>query len=377
MGACLHIVQYGIRRLVHPVRGDAGFSQPVHVGGADLHLDRGTAGTEQDGMQRLVAVGFGDGDVILELAGYRLVQGVQHPQRYIAGRQVMHHDAKAVYVEDFGEGEVFFLHLAVDAEQVFFATGDGGIDFRLFEFFLHHQLDLIDQFTAVASCGLHRFGQHLIAIGVAVAEAQIFQFLVDRMQPQAVGNGRVYFEGFGSNAAALFGRHGIQGVHIVCAVGQLDQDDPHILRHRQQHFAEVLCLRMLLGRKRQLVELGYPFDQNRDRLAEPHFDFACGGRRVLHHVMQQRGAQCLGVKMPAGENAGNSQWMGNIGFAAFAELAFVGAAAEFVGFFDDTDFVCRQVSQGRSQRIKCVRHRRRTGRARRLRNRRVLRHDLG
>ena len=115
MGARLHVVERGIRRFVHPVRGHAGFGQPVHVGGADLHFDRGAVGAEQDRVQRLVAVGLGNGDVILELAGNRLVQAMQRTQRQIAGRLVAYHHAKAVDVEYFGECQVLFLHLAIDA----------------------------------------------------------------------------------------------------------------------------------------------------------------------------------------------------------------------------------------------------------------------
>ena len=114
--------------------------------------------------------------------------------------------------------------------------------------------------------------QHLVAVGIAVVEAEVFQFLIDRVQAQPIGDRRVDFQGFRGDAAAFFRRHRLHGVHVVQAVGQLDQDDAHILRHGQQHLAEVFGLRMLLGGKSQLVELGNAFDQQCHRLAKARLD---------------------------------------------------------------------------------------------------------
>ena len=131
------------------------------------------------------------------------------------------------------------------------------------------------------------------------------------MQPQAVGDGRVNFQGFGGDAAALFRRHRLHGVHVVQAVGQFDQDHPHILRHRQQHFAEVFRLRLVLRIQTQLVELGYAIDQHGHRLAERARSRLLVAGGVFHHVVQQRGDQGLRVKMPFGEDAGDRQRMGD------------------------------------------------------------------
>ena len=99
VGLLLQVVDAGVAALVQPVRGDAGLGDLVHVLGADLHLDRRAERAEQRGVQRLVAVRLGDGDVVLELAGNRLVEPVQRAQREIAGGHVLDHDAKAVDVE--------------------------------------------------------------------------------------------------------------------------------------------------------------------------------------------------------------------------------------------------------------------------------------
>ena len=128
VGFLLHVVDAGVAALVKPVRGHAGFGDLVHVLAADLDLDRRAEGAEQGGMQGLVAVGLGNGDVVLELARESACTGMQRAQREVAGGHIPDHDAEAVDVEHLGKGQVFFLHFRVDAVEMFFASGDGGLD---------------------------------------------------------------------------------------------------------------------------------------------------------------------------------------------------------------------------------------------------------
>ena len=57
----------------------------MHLCRSDLHLDALTEGTEKQGMQGLVAVGFWDRDVILELARHGLIRVVNHTQNTVTG----------------------------------------------------------------------------------------------------------------------------------------------------------------------------------------------------------------------------------------------------------------------------------------------------
>jgi hypothetical protein len=75
----------------------------------------------------------------------------------------------------------------------------------------------------------------------------------------------------------------------VQAVGQLDQDDAHIARHRQQHLAEALGLRCSLLANCDAVELGQAIDQIghlRAEALDQLLILVTPG--VLHHVVQQR-----------------------------------------------------------------------------------------
>ena len=59
--------------LVQPVGCNALLGDVMHLGGAYLYLDRRTVRADQRRVQRLVAVGLGNRDVVLELAGHWLV----------------------------------------------------------------------------------------------------------------------------------------------------------------------------------------------------------------------------------------------------------------------------------------------------------------
>ncbi len=124
-------------------------------------------------------------------------------------------------------------------------------------------------------------------------------------------------------------------VRMLCKpVGQFDQDHAHIARHGEQHLAEIFRLGMGFGLEFDLVQLGNPIYQFGNLLAELRADFLAGGCSVFHHVMQQRGHDGLGVKAPFGQDGGNSERVGNVGFAAFAHLPVMGCFGNAKSFLD-------------------------------------------
>ena len=70
--------------LVAPVRGDARLGDAVHLVGADLHLHALAVRADHGGVQRLVHVGLGQRDVVLEAPGHRLPVGVHDAERLVA-----------------------------------------------------------------------------------------------------------------------------------------------------------------------------------------------------------------------------------------------------------------------------------------------------
>ncbi|MNI30328.1 hypothetical protein D3C73_841730 [compost metagenome] len=128
MGALLKIVQRQVGALVQPVRRHAFFGHVMHVARAELEFHRRAVGANQRRVQGLIAVHLRDGDVVLELAGYRPIELVQRAQRQIALGQGVHDDTKTIDVEHVGKRLLLVHHLAVDAIKRFLAARDFGFD---------------------------------------------------------------------------------------------------------------------------------------------------------------------------------------------------------------------------------------------------------
>ena len=313
--------------------GHAGLGDAVHLLGADLQLDRRAERPDQRRVQRLVAVGLGDRDVVLEFARHRLVQAVQRAEREVAGRHAVLHDhPEAVDVVHLGKRKVLFEHLLVGAVDVLFAPVDHRLDGGVRQAGLDRLLGLADHLAPVAARRARRLCQHAMAQGIQVRERQFLEFLVQVVQAQAVGDRRVDLHGLARDAAALGRRDRAQRAHVVQPVRELDEDDAHVARHREQHLAEILGLRVLGRLELDLVELGQAVDQVRDRFAEGVGDLVLGDGGVLHHVVQQRGHQRLAVHVPAGEDFGDCERVRDVGLARLAGLPRVRGFAEPVGF---------------------------------------------
>ena len=119
--------------------------------------------------------------------------------------------------------------------------------------------------------------------------------------------------------------------------------DAHVARHREEHLAEALGLRVLARRELDLVELGQPVDHRRHRLAERRLELVAGDRRVLHDVMEQCGGEPLGVELPLGQDARYGERMRDVRFAGLAELAAVRGLGELESALDERDIGRRQV----------------------------------
>ena len=109
--------------LVAPVRGHALFGDAVHFLRADLHFKRLPC-MDHRGVQRLIQVGPGHGDVILEPAGHRTPHLVDHAQSRIAvadrvgndahGQQIVNLIDRAVLPQALLMNGIEALHAAVD-----------------------------------------------------------------------------------------------------------------------------------------------------------------------------------------------------------------------------------------------------------------------
>ena len=88
----------------------------------------------------------------------------------------------------------------------------------------------------------------------------------------------------------------LQGMHVVQAVSQLDQDDPEVFRHGDQHLAVVFRQEFLVGLVFVLVQLGDPVNDEGHVGAELFLNVVVGDRGVFNRVMQKAGSHRVRVQ---------------------------------------------------------------------------------
>ncbi len=120
----------------------------------------------------------------------------------------------------------------------------------------------------------------------------------------------------------------LERAHVVQAIGELDQDDAHVARHRDDHLAVVLGLRLVARGERDPGQLRDAVDEARDLLAEALVDLRERRGRVLDGVVQERGAQRLGVEEHAGADQRHAHRVGDELLAGAPPLVGVVLASE-------------------------------------------------
>ena len=161
---------------------------------------------------------------------------------------------------------------------------------------------------------------HLVGVGIELAERQVLELLAHLMHAHAAGERRIDVERLLGGAPARFRRHVRERAHVVQAVGELDQQHPHVVGDRQQELAQVLGLLGLLGDEVELLELGEALDQRADVGAEHLVDLGAGRRGVLDRVVQQRRRDGGIVELEVGQDGGDFERMGEIRIAGGALL---------------------------------------------------------
>ncbi|MNX54858.1 hypothetical protein D3C86_856010 [compost metagenome] len=131
------------------------------------------------------------------------------------------------------------------------------------------------------------------------------------------------FQGLAADALALLRLDVLEGAHVVQAVSQLDQQDPHVLRNRKDELAQVLGLARVLSLKLQSRQLGHALDQDSDLFAEHGGDVVARRRSVLDDIMQQGGDDGRRIQLVVGQNTRDLDRMREIGIARGPQLRAV------------------------------------------------------
>jgi len=76
-----------------------------------------------------------------------------------------------------------------------------------------------------------------VDVGIDVLEAEVFQFVLDGRDTEAVGEGRPYVDGFlRDGALPVFGEIA-EAAHLVEAVRETDYDDADVAHHGEKHLS--------------------------------------------------------------------------------------------------------------------------------------------
>ena len=244
----------------------------------------------------------------------------------------LRHDAQRHHVVDLIELDLLALQFLMDAEQAL----DAAIDFddrhlRFGELGRDRLLQLLDQPFGCAPPLLDPQPQRLVGGRFEVLERQLLELVLDLAHPQAIGDRGVDVPGLLRNLdPALFGKV-VERPHVVQAVGELHQDDPDVVDHRQQHLAEVFRLPLLARRERDRAQLGHALDNVGDIGAEQFRDALDRRLGVFDDVVEQPGGDRHDVELHVGELIRHLQGVHEIRFPRVANLPLVLEGGEHVG----------------------------------------------
>ena len=293
---------------------------------------------DDGGVQALVAVGFGGGDIILEAVGQRVVHIVDEAQGAVALGQRIQNDADRIDIVDLVKGLVLHDGLAVDAVDALDAALDGRtLDAALFQ-------PLLDDAGHAGQKLLARaLAQHLadlvVAHGVQIVQAAVFQLFLHVQDAQAVGDGSIDLHRLAGLVAALLFGPGVAGAHVVQPVAELDDHHADVAAHSQQHLAQVLGLQLFDVGELDLGQLGDTIHQQGHFLAKGGLQVVQSGGGVLDHIVEQSGGDALGVHAQVQHQPGHGQRVADVGLAAAAADALVGIVGQVIRLLDHLHIV--------------------------------------
>ena len=317
--------------LVFPVRGDPSLRHPVHLFRANLEFHPLSLRSQDSGVQGLIQIRLGQGDVVLEASGDGRPAGVQNPQHRVAILHVVHDDSHATNVIDLVEVEILRLHLLVDAGMKLESGGRRPADAGFFEAFVQLRDDLVHIRFAVFQAVAEQLVDLQELLGAQMLERRVLKRSLEPADADAVGERRVYFRRFPGDALSSFLREMLKRQRVVEPVREFDDDDADVLRHGDQHLAVAFRLPDLGVRAVDLRQLRDAVHELGDVLPEVLVNLLERRRGILHGIVQQAGAYRFGVLAQLRQNARHFQRMGDVGLPGNPGLPLVDFRRKNIG----------------------------------------------
>ena len=321
--------------LVFPVRRDAVFRGLVHLPRADLHLEGDALRADDRRVQRLVHVGLRRGDIVLEAAGDGVEKVMDMAEDVIAVGDVVDDHAERVEVVQLVDRLVLRAHLAVDGVGMLDPPVDRPVDADGGQAVGDLRLDGVHEAVGAVLVLFEIVDDLLIALGIEVLQRRILQLPLDLLHAEPVGQRRIDLHRLHGLGDLLGGRLVLQGAGVVQPVGDLDEDDPDVLRHGHEHLAQIFHLLLFHRGILHARELRDALDEVCYGLAEHAGDLLKARVGVFQTVVQQRGCDRVGVQTDLRHDLRHGQRVDDIGLAGFAQLVLVLFVGVFVGPLDD------------------------------------------
>ena len=309
--------------LVFPVRGHAVFGGLMHLLGADLHLKGDALVADDRGMQALVHIGLGRGDIVLEAPGQEVEHLVDVAQDVVAVGNAVYDHAEGVEVIQLVDGLALGLHLAVDGVDVLDPPGDGAGNAHRGQPLGDAGLDGLHKHLGLLLVGVEIGHELFIAVGVEILQGAVLELPLDLLHAEAVRQGRVDVHGLHRLGDLLGPGLVFHGALVVQAVADLDEHHADVLGHGHKELAQVFHLLLFQGGELHPGQLGDALDQLRHGLAELCGDIVKRGVGVLDAVVQKGREDGVGIQADLGHDLGHGQGVDDIGRAVLALLALV------------------------------------------------------
>ena len=322
---------------VAPVRGDTFLGDTVHFVGANLNFDALPVGSDHAGVERLIHVDLGQGDIILESPRHRTPLSMNHAQRFVTFALSIDQDTKRDQIIDLVVEQILALHLLVNAIKVLGPAGHLGFDPLHVEFLGDDRDDLFSVFFPVGLLLRDIALQLIVDLRVQILERQVLQLALDPGDAEPVRQRRVDIQGLLRREELLIRRHMIQGPHVMHAVGKLDQDNAHVFAHREQHLAKVLGLLFFPAAEIGSAQFRHPVDERRNLPAKKALKFIERRQCIFDRIVQQSAGDAGHVELQVGNDIGNRQRVYQIGLARKPFLSLVNLRGKIISFAQKLD----------------------------------------
>ena len=206
----------------------------------------------------------------------------------VAVRHRIHDDPDGDQVINLVKGLMLKDHLPVDRIEMLGPAVDVKMNMLLVQLraqLIDHLADVLLPFGP-----LHpdQMDNVVVSVRIQVLQAQILEILLQRINAQPVRKRGIDVQRFPRDGLLAVRRLIAEGIHIVKPVRQLDQHDPDVPAHGEDHFPDAFRLRLLPVGEVQLVQLGHAVHQL------SHLVIELSAQRVqrdafavLHRIMQE------------------------------------------------------------------------------------------